>query len=186
MIKKIITVQGLSIAIEQVKEQDYVSLTDIAKQSDKETRFLIMAWMKNASTLEFLETWEVLHNPNFKRDHLVTFKEKYLRNRSILRPQTWVSETGAIGIISKSGKGGGTLAHKDIALNFCYWLSPSFQVYFIKEFQRLKEEEYSKKSLEWHIERITNLVDETRNWLDTIPGQDPNRNRLNFLEEKKD
>ena len=184
MKKKTLTVQGLSITIEMVKEQDYVSLTDIAKQSDKEARFLIMAWMKNSSTLEFLETWEALHNPNFKRDQMVTFKEKYLQNRNILTPQTWVNEAGAIGIISKSGRGGGTLAHKDIALNFCYWLSPSFQVYFIKEFQRLKEEEYSQKSLEWHIERITNLVDETRNWLDTIPGQDPDRNRLNFLEEK--
>ena len=185
MKKKTINVQGLSITIEQVKENDYVSLTDIAKQSDKEARFLIMSWIKNSSTLEFLETWESLHNANFKRDQMVTFKEKYLQNRNILTPQTWIAEVGAIGLISTKGRyGGGTLAHKDIALNFCYWLSPSFQVYFIKEFQRLKEEEYSKKSLEWHIERITNLVDETRNWLDTIPGQDQNRNRLNFVEEK--
>jgi hypothetical protein len=185
MSKQKINVQGLTITIEQVKDSDYISLTDIAKKSDKEARFLIMSWLKNRSTLEFLETWEELHNPDFKRDHLVTFKDKYLQNRNILTPQNWISETNAIGLVSKSGRyGGGTYAHKDIALNFCYWLSPSFQVYLIKEFQRLKEEEFSKKNLEWHIERITNLVDETRNWLDTVPGQKPERNRLNFLKER--
>lgn len=109
---------------------------------------------------------------------MVTFKDKYLQNRNILTPQRWIEETNAIGLISRSGRGGGTLAHKDIALNFCYWLSPSFQVYFIKEFQRLKEVEFSTKSLEWRVERITNLVDETRNWLDTIPGQKTERDRL--------
>jgi hypothetical protein len=185
MSKNTITVQGLRVTVEQVKNQDYISLTDIAKKSDKEARFLIMSWIKNSSTLEFLETWEMLHNPDFKRDQMVTFKEKYAQNRNVLTPQNWVSETGAIGIVSKSGKGGGTLAHKDIALNFCYWLSPSFQVYLIKEFQRLKEEEYNKKSLEWHISRITDLVDEARNWLDTVPGQHPDRNRMNLLEKEK-
>ena len=147
-----------------------------------------MSWMKNQSTLEFLETWEALHNPDFKRDQMVTFRDKYTRNRNSLTPQIWIKETGAIGIISKSGRYGGTWAHSDIALNFCYWLSPAFQVYLIKEFQRLKEEEFNRKNLDWHIERITNLVDETRIWLDTIPGQDPSRNRLNLaklLEEKK-
>lgn len=182
MSKQKLNVQGLTITIEQVKDTDYISLTDIAKKSDKEARFLIMSWLKNRSTLEFLETWEELHNPDFKRDQMVTFREKYLQNRNILTPQTWISQTGAIGLVSKSGRyGGGTYAHKDIALNFCYWLSPSFQVYLIKEFQRLKEEEFSKKNLEWHIERITNLVDETRNWLDTVPGQKSERNRLNYL-----
>jgi hypothetical protein len=186
MKKKTISVQGLSITIEAIKDDDYISLTDIAKQSNKEARFLIMSWMKNSATLEFLETWESLHNPNFKCDQMVTFKEKYLQNRNILTPQTWIAEVGAIGLISTKGRyGGGTLAHKDIALNFCYWLSPSFQVYLIKEFQRLKEEEFSKQSLAWHISRITDLVDEARNWLDTIPGQEPGRNRLNLLEQQK-
>jgi hypothetical protein len=115
---------------------------------------------------------------------MVTFKERCLQNRNILTPQTWVQETNVIGILSRSGKGGGTLGHKDIASNVCYWLSPSFQVYFIKEFQRLKEEEFSRKNLEWHIEKITNLVDENRNWLDTIPGQKRERNRLNLLAEE--
>ena len=96
----------------------------------------------------------------------------------------WIETVNAIGLKWKTGRGGGTLAHKDIALNFCYWLSPEFQIYLIKEFQRLKAEEFSRMSLEWHIGRITNLVDETRNWLDTIPGQNPERNRLNYLKDK--
>lgn len=183
MAKKTITVQGLTISIEQLKESDYVSLTDIAKLSDSRADILIASWMKNSATLEFLEVWERLHNPDFKSNQMAGFKERYLQNRSVLTPQNWIAETGAIGILSKKGRYGGTLAHKDIALNFCYWLSPGFQVYFIKEFQRLKEEEYNSRSLEWHIERITNLVDETRNWLDTIPGQKPERNRLRLDED---
>ncbi len=184
MANKKISVQGLSITLEKIGEQDYVSLTDIARRSDSRTDILIASWMKNSSTLEFLEAWETLHNPNFKSNQMAGFKEKYLQNRRVLTPQTWIAESGSIGLVSQKGRYGGTLAHKDIALNFCYWLSPTFQVYFIKEFQRLKEEEFSRKSLDWHIERITNLVDETRNWLDTIPGQDPVRNRLTELADK--
>ncbi|MEN0047685.1 MAG: KilA-N domain-containing protein [Bacteroidota bacterium] len=184
MTKKKIKVQKLEIRIEKIKENDFVSLTDIAKQSEKETRFLIMSWLKNRSTLEFLETWERLHNPDFiKGDQMVTFRDSYLQNRNILTPQTWISETNATGIISKSGRGGGTWAHSDIAMNFCYWLSPAFQVYMIKEFQRLKEEEAHRKSFEWHISKITTNIDEIRNLLDTIPGQLPEFNRL--LKEKK-
>lgn len=181
MAKSKISVQGLSISLELIGEQDYLSLTDIARRSDSRTDILIASWMKNSSTLEFLEAWETLHNPDFKSDQMAGFKERYLQNRRVLTPQNWVSETGAIGLLSQKGRYGGTLAHKDIALNFCYWLSPTFQVYLIKEFQRLKEDEFSRKSLEWHIGRITDLVDETRNWLDTIPGQLPDKNRLRLL-----
>ncbi len=176
MAKKQITVKGLTIQIDEIRDQDYVSLTDIARKSSEEPRFQIMSWLKNRSTIEFLETWEDVHNPDFKRDQMVTFKDRYLQNRNLLTPQKWVEETGAVGLISRSGRhGGGTWAHAEIALNFCYWLSPAFQVYFFKEFQRLKAEESLQKSVEWHIDRITDLVDETRNWLDTIPGQKRNR-----------
>jgi hypothetical protein len=184
MEKKKLNVQGLSITLEQIGEADYISLTDIARRTDSRTDILIASWMKNSATLEFLEAWETLHNPAFKSSQMAGFKEKYLQNRRVLTPQTWIAETAAIGLISQKGRYGGTLAHKDIALNFCYWLSPTFQVYLIKEFQRLKEEEFNRKSLEWHIERITNLVDETRNWLDTIPGQHALRNRLGVPGEK--
>lgn len=177
MAKSKILVQGLNISFEQIGQQDYLSLTDIARRSDSRTDILIASWMKNSSTLEFLEAWETLHNPDFKSNQMAGFKEKYLQNRRVLTPQTWIAEIGAIGMLSQKGRYGGTLAHKDIALNFCYWLSPTFQVYLLKEFQRLKEEEFSRKSLDFHIERITDLVDETRNWLDTIPGQLPERQR---------
>ena len=181
---KKIKIQGLEIHIEQIKDEDYVSLTDIAKNSDKRAAVLISSWIKNSNTLLFLDAWEKLHNPNFKVHQMEYFRLQTTENRYIATPQNFIEETGAIGITSKSGRYGGTFAHKDIALNFCYWLSPVFQVYLLKEFQRLKEEEFSRKNLEWHIGRITNLVDETRNWLDTIPGQQPDRNRLNYLEEK--
>ncbi len=159
MPKHALIVQGLTISVEQVNEEDYVSLTDIAKKSDSRSDILIASWMKNSSTLEFLEVWETLHNPNFKSNQMAGFKERYLQNRRVLTPQTWIEEAGAIGIVSKKGRYGGTFAHKDIALNFCYWLSPTFQVFFIKEFQRLKEEEFSQKSLIWHISKITDNVD---------------------------
>ena len=90
------------------------------------------------------------------------------------------------GLISKSGRyDGDTYAHRDIALNFCYWLSPTFQVYFIKAFQQLIEEQFNNKNLEWHISKLTDNVDEMRNLLDTIPGQKPQRNRIDNTSKKK-
>ncbi len=183
MSKKTITVQGLTIAIEQVEETDYISLTDIAKQSSSEPRFVIQNWLKNANTISYLWEWEALHNPTLNRVQMHTVLEATASNRFVMSPKKWIEMTGAIGLVSQAGRTGGTLAHKDIALNFCYWLSPKFQIYLIKEFQRLKEAEYSAKNLEWHVERITNLVDETRNWLDTIPGQKPERDRLKALQK---
>ncbi len=186
MSKKTIEVQGLLIAIEEIRETDYVSLTDIARKSDSESKHLIISWLKNASTILYLEAWETLHNPGFKVDQMVNFKNQLIENRAVITPQRWIAGTNAIGLVSKSGRYGGTWAHSDIALNFCYWLSPPFQVYFIKEFQRLKKDEFARTDLEFHIDRITNLVDETRNWLDTIPGQKPGRDRTKRLEGKKD
>ena len=178
MSKKILTVQALTIAIEQIKDTDYISLTDIAKQSSDEPRFVIQNWLKNIATINYLWEWESLHNPDLNRVQLHTVLETTASNRLVMSPKKWIEMTGAVGLVSTPGRTGGTLAHKDIALNFCYWLSPKFQIYLIKEFQRLKEAEFSAKNLEWHVERITNLVDETRNWLDTIPGQKPDRDRL--------
>lgn len=154
MSKRKIEVKGITISIDDT--EDYVNLTDIARQSDKdEPRFLIMYWLKNQSTIEFLTAWESLHNPEFiKGGQMATFKEKFSGNRNALTPQKWISETGAIGLKSKSGRGGGTFAHKDIALNFAYWLSPTFQVYLIKEFQRLKENEKTENTIDWAIKKL--------------------------------
>ncbi len=187
MAKKKIEVNGLIISIEPVNNADYISLTDIARQVDKgaaKPDATINIWLKNRSTLEFLGVWEKLKNPDFKPHHLMGFKEKYLQNRNSITPKRWIEEMGAIGLVSKAGRGGGTYAHKDIALQFCGWLSPEFQVYTLLEFQRLKEEEFQQKNLEWHISKITDNIDEVRNLLDTIPHQHPQRNRLESPEDK--
>ena len=187
MAKKKINVQGLSIRIDAIEDNDFVSLTDIAKQQNRtEPRFLIMSWLKNQSTLEFLETWESVHNPDFKRDQMVTFRIEAASNRGIVTMKSLINETNMIGLRSKSGRYGGTWGHSDIALNFMYWLSPSFQVYFVKEFQRLKKEEFSRQNLEWHISKITDNIDEVRNLLDTIPGQLPELNRLNYTKKTEE
>ena len=141
--------------------------------------------MKNSGTVKYLFLWEKIHNPAINPIHLDDLLRSSTDNRKIISPKMWIETVNAIGLKWSTGRGGGTLAHKDIAINFCYWLSPEFQIYFIKEFQRMKESEFSAKNLEWHVERITNLVDETRNWLDSIPGQKPERDRLRFLGDKK-
>jgi KilA-N domain len=120
-------------------------LTDIAKQSTDEPRFVIQNWLKNSNTITYLWEWELLHNPKLNRVQMHTVLETTATNRFVMSPKKWIELTGAIGLVSQPGRNGGTLAHKDIALNFCYWLSPKFQIYLIKEFQRLKEEEFSKK-----------------------------------------
>ncbi len=178
MSKKTIEVQGLQIHIEQINNNDFVSLTDIAKRIDDEPRFTIRNWMRNNQTLEFLEVWEDAHNPEFKRAESGTFRLQANSNSFSATPQKWIQATNAKGLISKSGRGGGTFAHRDIALNFCYWLSPSFQVFFIKAFQRLVEDAYNRQNLKWHISKITDNIDEVRSLLDTIPGQRQERNKL--------
>ena len=174
-----IQVQGLEIRLEPIQEERYVCLTDIAKQAeDKRAAVLIGSWMKNNNTLLFMEQWEKLHNPDFKVDQMVNFRMKTQENRYVATAQKYIKATNAIGIISKSGRYGGTYAHQDIALNFCYWLSPAFQVFMIKAFQELMAKDFERQNLEWHISKLTDNVEEMRNLLDTIPGQLPNRNRL--------
>lgn len=173
-----IEIQGLQIRIEPVEEKDYISLTDIARQFNSKPSNLLVSWMKNGSTLLFLEAWEKAHNPVFKLHQMVEFKAASLDNKNMISLKNFIKETNAIGIISKAGRYGGTFAHKDIALNFCYWISPEFQVAMIIKFQELLAEEFQRKNLEWHISKLTNNVEEMRNLLDTIPFQKPERNRL--------
>lgn len=172
--KSVIEVRGASINM----EGSYVSLTDIAKRnSDQLPKVLISSWLKNQNTLLFLEEWERVHNPNFKGDQMVSFMRHAADNRNLATPQRYVTETGAVGIYSRSGRGGGTFAHSDIALSFCYWLSPPFQVWMLKKFQELLSEDYDRKNIEFHIQRITDSIEEARNWLDSIPLQRPDRDR---------
>ena len=167
--KKKIEVKGLPIAIESVGENDYVSLTDLARHGEGDPTERVRAWLRNTSTLLFLDAWEQVHNPGFKVGEMAHFIKNALSNRTSISAQKFIEETGAVGLVSKQGRyGGGTWAHSDIALNFCYWLSPPFQVYFVKEFQRLKRDESERASVIWAAERVKDLLDEARNWMDMV------------------
>lgn len=160
-------------------EDQYISLTDIAAQaSDNRPAETIKSWLKNANTLLYLEEWETQNNPNFKVDRMTHFKAFTMDNRSSVSIQRFVEETDATGLVAKRGRGGGTYAHVDIALNFCFWLSPSFALWMVRTFHRLVGAEAERHNLEFHIKRITDNIDEARNWLDTIPYQSPERNRV--------
>jgi len=186
MEKKVIKVQGLEIRLEPIDDKDYVSLTDIAKKnSDDKPVYILQRWIRNRSTLTFLDQWEKVHNPNFKDAQMSVFKEQASINRHSISPQRYIKATNAIGLISKSGRYGGTYAHREIALNFCYWLDPAFQVFLFKAFNELIQREADRQNLEWHISKLTDNVDEMRNLLDTIPGQKAQRNRLKQLKKDK-
>lgn len=160
-------------------EDQYISLTDIAAQSsENRPAETIKSWMKNANTLLYLEEWEQLNNPDFKVDRMVHFKVSTMDNRSTISTSRYIEETGAIGITARRGRGGGTYAHVDIALNFCFWLSPSFALWMVRTFKDLLGAEAERRSLQFHIRRITDNIDEARNWLDTIPFQEEDRKRI--------
>lgn len=110
--------------------------------------------MRTRATIEFLGLWESLHNPNFKPIEFNRFKNESGRNSFTLSPQKWISSTNAIGIISRSGRGGGTFAHKDIAFEFASWISPEFKLYLITDYQRLKNDESNKLSSDWNVKRL--------------------------------
>lgn len=169
-----ITVEGLQIGFEKIGENDFISLTDLARREGTEPNDLIKSWLRNGSTLAFLETWEKLHNPQFKPEQMVGFMLETARTRNLITPQRYIAETEAVGIISKSGRYGGTWAHSDIALNFCYWLSPPFQVYLAKEFQRLKRDEATRASLTWQAEKLKDLLIDALGWAEMI-GDDLKR-----------
>ena len=151
--KKNIEVKGFSISVFQTNQDDYISLTDIAKSKDGDSRAadIIKNWIRNRGTIEFIGTWEQLHNTNFKVVEFDHFKMNAGLTSFVLSPGKWIEKTDAIGIVVKSGRYGGTYAHKDIAFEFCSAISPIFKLYLIKEFQRLKDEEL--KQLGWDIRR---------------------------------
>lgn len=151
--KNKITVLGTKITLSSQKE-NYISLTDIARyKNSDEPKDVVKNWLRNRSTIEFLGLWERINNPNFKGVEFDPFLMQAGNNSFVLSPQKWIETTNAIGIISKSGKYGGTFAHKDIAFEFASWISAEFKLYLIKEFQRLKEDESERKSLDWDIKR---------------------------------
>ena len=135
-------------------KNDYVSLTDIARYKNvDDPRFVIQNWMRNRNTLEFIGLWEILNNPNFNRVQFDTFRNEAGLNRFTMTPSKWVELTNAFGIVSKSGRYGGTYAHYDIAMEFASWISPEFKLYIIQDYKGLKEKENSKLSLTWNVHR---------------------------------
>lgn len=133
---------------------DYISLTDIAKYKDNtEANEIIRNWLRNRNTIEFLGLWEQLNNENFKPIEFEGFRKEAGLNSFTMSPKKWIDNTNAIGIISKSGRYGGTYAHQDIAFEFASWVSVKFKLYLIKEFQRLKNDEIQKQKLSWDIKR---------------------------------
>lgn len=146
-----IIVQERQVTIISHNENDYISLTDIAKFKSDDPAAVIGNWMRNRNTIEFLGIWESLYNPMFKLLEFEGFRKEAGLNAFTLSPQKWTKTTNAIGIVAKSGRYGGTFAHKDIAFKFASWISVEFELYIVKEFQRLKEEE--QKQLGWSAKR---------------------------------
>ena len=151
---KKINVQGVDILLYQEHQNDYISLTDIARHKDStHTDDLIKNWMRNRNTIELLGFWESIYNPNFKPVEFDGFRKQAGLNSFVMTPKRWIENTNAIGIISKAGRYGGTFAHKDIALEFASWISIEFKLYIIKEFQRLKDDENNRLKLNWDLNR---------------------------------
>ena len=189
MKKQKIEVQGITISIE---ENDYINITDIAKQADKtgykskqEPRFIIRNWFQNQDSLLLIETWEKKFNPDFDVDASIAFRLSAVKKGFPATPQNYIEDTNAIGIKSKQGRYGGTFAHRYIALAFCYWLNPEFQLYFLHEFDRLKQKEalQLENTRTFYLSKITDYVDNARVMLDDIPGQLPKYQRNKEEEE---
>ena len=156
---KTISVQGFDIVWYETNYNDYISLTDIARYKDAEhTDAIIQNWLRNRNTIELLGFWESIYNPNFKPLEFEGFRKQAGLNSFVMTPKKWIESTNAIGIVSKSGRYGGTFAHKDIALEFASWISIEFKLYIIKEFQRLKEDETSQLKLEWNLQRTLSKI----------------------------
>lgn len=147
-----ITVLDKEITTSRLHEDDYICITDIAKyKDDADANDIIRNWLRNRNTIEFLGIWEQLNNPDFKPVEFDGFKKEAGLNSFTMSPTKWIESTNAIGLVSKSGRYGGTYAHKDIAFEFASWVSVEFKIYLIKEFQRLKEQEFAQ--LGWDIKR---------------------------------
>ncbi len=151
-----IDIKDTIISIAKINEEDYICLTDMAKAKEGENRAadIIKNWIRTRTTIEFLGTWESMYNTKFKVAEFDHFKSEAGLPTFVLSPKQWVEKTGAIGIISKSGRYGGTYAHRDIAFEFGAAISPTFKLYLIKEYQRFKEIESNQYNLEWDVKRL--------------------------------
>ena len=134
-------------------ENEYLSLTDIARYKSDDPAAVIQNWMRNRDVLEFLGLWEKLHNDNFNPLEFEGVRKQAGANAFTMSPKKWIETTSAIGMVSKAGRYGGTYAHSDIAMSFATWISPEFQLYIMKDYRRLKTDENSRLSLSWNLNR---------------------------------
>ena len=167
-----------------INQEDYVSLTDIAKKvNEDEPRFVIQNWMRNKDTIDYLGLWESIYNPNFNRVGFEAVENEAGRNRFTMSPTKWINSVNSIGMVTKAGKhGGGTYAHFDIAMEFASWISPEFKLYIVTEFKRMKEKE--QKGFGWNLKRTLSKInynihtDAIKNNL--IP-KEVTRNQINMI-----
>ena len=153
-IKETIHANGFDISIYTNDFQnEFISLTDIAKYKSDAPNDVIKNWMRSRDTIEFLGLWESLHNPNFKPVEFDGFRSRAGANAFTMSPTKWIEGVNAIGIVSKSGRYGGTYAHSDIAFEFASWVSAEFKLYIIKDYKRIKSDENSRLSLNWNLNR---------------------------------
>lgn len=186
-----ILVQGIEIRIQDKNNHEYISLTDIAKSSSDRTDIIIGNWLRNRNTIEFLGLWEQMHNPTFNPIGFDGIKSKAGLNTYTITTKEWIEATNAIGLEAKAGRYGGTYAHRDIAFEFCSWVSVVFKLYFIKEFQRLKalEAETQKQTLDWTFKRMLSKAnykihaDAVKNHLIPIKVQDTKFESLYYASE---
>lgn len=158
--KATINARGTEITVlSKGDENDFISLTDIARyKNSDEPKDVVKNWMRSRSTIEFLGLWEQLNNPDFKGVEFDSFIHEAGSNAFTLSPQKWIVATNAVGMLSRSGRYGGTFAHKDIAFEFASWVSAEFKLYIIKDYQRLKADENSRISLEWNVNRVISKI----------------------------
>ena len=148
-------VKNQDVRVVRIDGKDYISLTDLARYADnEEPRLPIRDWMRNKEVISYLGLWETLNNKEFKGGEFAPFENEAGSNTFKMSPQKWIKTTNAIGIISKSGNNGGTFAVSDIAFEFASWLSPTFKLYLIQEFQRLKENEAYQNKIDWNANRL--------------------------------
>lgn len=148
-----IEVKGIVVTISERNNDDFISLTDVANGFEGGYT-LVEKWIRNKNTIEFLAVWEQLNNPNFNSPEFGGIRSEAGTNRFVMSAKQWIERTNAIGIIASAGRYGGTYVHKDIALEFCSWLSPEFKLLLIKEFQRLKIDEAERVNTDWDIKRM--------------------------------
>ena len=154
IVKDTIHANGIDIGIyTQDFQNEFISLTDIARYKSDEAKDVIKNWMRSKDTIEFLGLWEKLHNNNFKGVEFDSFRNQAGSNAFTMSPTKWIETTGAIGIVCKSGRYGGTYAHSDIAFEFASWISAEFKLYIIVDYKRLKADENSRFSLNWNLNR---------------------------------